>query len=105
MSFIKYRVRVLEPFKDGMILEGRELKPEQVIDLDESDFQKIVNSGGMLEVIDTLVPNPLRAVKEVPPMPNEPKPVAPEELPEILEERPEPPAKKPGLVRGRRAKK
>lgn len=61
----KLRVRFLEPFVDGNILEGRRFKPEEVVDMDEADAMKIQNSGGEIEVLETLVPNPLKKV--VPP--------------------------------------
>lgn len=88
MSLIKFRVRVMEPFKDGNVLGGKQLMPEQVIDLDEQDFAKVVNSGGVLEVIEQLVPNPLKnlpsLVKEQ--KPSDPQPVDPEDVNDLVKE-------------------
>lgn len=88
MSLIKFRVRVREPFKDGNVLGGKQLMPEQVIDLDEQDFAKVVNSGGVLEVIEQLVPNPL---KHLPSLvteknPTDPQSVDPEDVNSVVKE-------------------
>lgn len=58
MDFVKYRVKNMEPFKDGTILGGRFLKPGEILEVSEQDFTKITNSGGILDIIDTLIPNP-----------------------------------------------
>lgn len=58
----KYRVKNMEPFKDGNILGGRFLRPNEILVVTETEKTQIENSGGVLEVIDTLVPNPLKAV-------------------------------------------
>jgi len=60
----KLRIRFLEPFKDGQILEGRQFKVDEVTELDQMDVEKIVNSGGEVEVLETLVPNPLKKTEE-----------------------------------------
>lgn len=60
MDFLQYRVKNMEAFKDGTILNGRFLKPGEILVVSESDFVKITNSGGTLEILDTLIPNPKR---------------------------------------------
>jgi hypothetical protein len=58
MSFIKYRIKILEGFKDGNVLGGMELKANQIIDVDEGVTERIRQSGGRVEVLQSLVPNP-----------------------------------------------
>ena len=58
MDFVKYRVKNMEPFKDGTILGGRFLKPGEVLEVSEQDYIKITNSGGIMDILDTLIPNP-----------------------------------------------
>lgn len=65
MDFLKYRVKVMEGFKDGNVLEGRFLKPGEVLVVSEQDYTKIVNSGGILEIMDSLIPNPKKESAEV----------------------------------------
>jgi hypothetical protein len=60
MDFMKYRVKVMEGFKDGNVLEGRFLKPGEILVLSESDVTKITNSGGVLEILQEMIPNPLK---------------------------------------------
>lgn len=88
MSLIKFRVRVMEPFKDGNVLEGKQLMPEQVLVLDEQDFAKVVNSGGVLEVLEQMVPNPLKnlpsLVSESPK--EDPQAVDPEDANHVISE-------------------
>jgi hypothetical protein len=57
-----YRVKNLEAFKDGNVLGGRFLKPGEVLIVSEEDKLKIEQSGGTLEVLELLVPNPLKKV-------------------------------------------
>jgi hypothetical protein len=59
----------MEAFKDGNVLEGKFLKPGEVLILSETDVAKITNSGGVLEILQELIPNPLKR----------------EELPEVRE--------------------
>ena len=65
MEFLRYRVKVMEAFKDGNILGGRFLKPGEILVISESDFVKITNSGGTLEVMESLIPNPKKEAPEV----------------------------------------
>ncbi len=58
MSFVKHKVRIEEHFKDGNILDGREFHPGEIAVLDESDVLKIVQSGGTVTQLGTVVPNP-----------------------------------------------
>lgn len=58
MDFVMYRVKNMEAFKDGNILGGRFLKPNEILTISESDYTRIMNSGGSLEVIEMMVPNP-----------------------------------------------
>lgn len=64
MSFIKYRIKILEGFKDGNVLDGMELRANQIIDVDEGVTERIRQSGGRVEVLQTLVPNPKKEVVE-----------------------------------------
>lgn len=57
---IMYRVKNGEHFKDGNILGGRFIKAGEVLVVSESDKQKLEQSGALLEVLETLVPNPLK---------------------------------------------
>lgn len=65
MDFMKYRVKNMEAFKDGTILGGRFLRPGEILEVSEQDFVKITNSGGILEVLETVIPNPLKSVEPV----------------------------------------
>jgi hypothetical protein len=65
MSFMKYRVKFLEYFKDGNILEGRAFQSGQEAVLDESDVHKIAQSGGLLEKLETLIPRPVKEPEKV----------------------------------------
>lgn len=61
---------MLIAFKDGNILGGRELKINEVLEVDESVKDQLWNSsGGMIEVLETVIPNP----KKVEPVEAEPK--------------------------------
>jgi ADP-dependent phosphofructokinase/glucokinase len=62
----KLRVKFLESFKDGMILEGRNFNVNEVAVLEEMDVEKIINSGGEVEVLETLIPNPLKQTETQP---------------------------------------
>ena len=64
-DFVKYRVKIMEGFKDGNILGGRFLKPEEIIVLTDADIVKIRNSGGTLDILETLVPNPKKELPEI----------------------------------------
>ena len=58
MDFMKYRIKNMEAFKDGNVLGGKFLKPGEILEVSEQDMVKIVNSGGIVEVIETMIPNP-----------------------------------------------
>lgn len=60
-----HKVRFIEPFKDGNILNGQLFKANEVAVLSPQDKEKIVNSGGVLEEIEMVVPNPLKNVEPV----------------------------------------
>lgn len=64
MDFLSYRVKVMENFKDGNIMGGRFLKAGEILVLSEQDFVKVTNSGGLLEIVETLIPNPKKEVVE-----------------------------------------
>lgn len=59
----KLRIKMLEPFKDGNVLGGRFLKAGEILIVDESDAVKIENSGGLIEVVEQVIPNPLKEAK------------------------------------------
>lgn len=62
---LHYRVKFVEGFKDGNILEKE--VPANTIQVIRKDlYAKIINSGGMLEIIETLIPNPLKHQDELP---------------------------------------
>lgn len=65
MDFMKYRVKNMEAFKDGTILGGRFLKPGEILEVSEADYTKIVNSGGVLETLETVIPNPKKTVEAI----------------------------------------
>lgn len=58
MDFMKYRIKNMEAFKDGTVLGGRFLKPNEILEVTETDLVKIRNSGGVVEVLETMIPNP-----------------------------------------------
>ena len=58
-----FRIRMLEVFKDGNILGGQLFKAGQTYIVSDVDKNKITQSGGLFEVIETLVKNPLKALK------------------------------------------
>lgn len=59
----RYKVKNMEPFKDGGILGGRFLKPNEILIVTQLEKERIEQSGGVLEVLDTLIPNPLKHVE------------------------------------------
>lgn len=63
---MKLRIKNLEPFKDGNVLGGRFLKVNEILVVDEMDADKIENSGGVIERIEMVIPNPVRAEPEEP---------------------------------------
>lgn len=65
MSFLQYKVKFLAGFKDGNILDGRFFAPNEIAVLSETDLTKVGNSGGEVEVLETLVPNPRKVVEPV----------------------------------------
>lgn len=60
---MKLRIKMLEAFKDGNVLGGRFLKTGEYLVVDEMDAQKIEQSGGLLEVVEKVIPNPLKQEK------------------------------------------
>lgn len=66
--FFKVRVKFLEAFKDGNILDGRLFKVGDIVDMDEIDAKKITQSGGYIEVLETFIPNPKKQVVEEAPV-------------------------------------
>lgn len=61
---IQVKVRFVSAFKDGNIQHGRLFKSGEVCTIPEMDADKIQRSGGEFEVIEKLIPNPKKAVKE-----------------------------------------
>lgn len=61
-----YRVKNMEPFKDGNVIGGRFLAAGEILVVSAIDMFKIRQSGGVLEELETLIPNP-KKVEEVAP--------------------------------------
>lgn len=61
---LKVRIKNMEPFKDGNILGGKFLKAGEVLVVSERDATLIQNSGGTIEVLERVIPNPLKALRE-----------------------------------------
>ena len=76
----RYRVKNMEPFKDGNVLGGRFLRPNEILVVTQQEKDRIENSGGVLELLDTLVPNPLKHIEEVTPVVEEVPAEAPAEV-------------------------
>lgn len=57
---MKLRIKNLENFKDGNVLGGKFIKAGEILIVDESDAVKIENSGGIIERIEMVIPNPLK---------------------------------------------
>lgn len=55
-----YKIKMLASFKDGNILGGRFIQTNEFLNVSESDAVKIRNSGGEYEIVETLIPNPLK---------------------------------------------
>lgn len=73
----KYKIKNIEAFKDGNVLDGRFVKPGEILVVNETEKQRMVQSGALIEVIETLVPNPLKEVeKTVEPVVEKVEPVA-----------------------------
>lgn len=53
-----YRVKNMETFKDGNVLNGRLIKAGEVLVVTELELHRIRQSGGVVEVVETLIPNP-----------------------------------------------
>lgn len=62
--FGNLRIKMTENFKDGNILEGKFLAVNSVHVVTERVAQLIENSGGLFEVLETVIPNPLKPKPE-----------------------------------------
>lgn len=60
-----YKIKMVEAFKDGNILEGRPLRAGEEIVVSEGDLAKIRQSGGLVEQVETMIKNPM---KDLPPV-------------------------------------
>jgi hypothetical protein len=58
-----FRIRMLEVFKDGNILEGQLFKAGHEYIVSDVDKNRIAQSGGLFDVIEALVKNPLKGLK------------------------------------------
>lgn len=88
----RFRIKNMEPFKDGNVLGGRFLKPGEVLIVTEREATLIENSGGIIERIEMVIPNPLKREE-----PADEKPEAkPNELSSYKEEEPAVGKAKPG---------
>jgi hypothetical protein len=61
MDFLKFRVKVLEEFKDGNVLDGKLLKTNSILIVSEQEKAQIEQSGGVIEVLEEVIPNPRKA--------------------------------------------
>lgn len=71
------KVKFVEGFKDGMIFPNRSFGPGEVAVITESELQRVRSSGGVIEVVEQMIPNPLKAEKLE-------RQVAPEDRPDPL---------------------
>lgn len=82
----KYVIKNMEPFKDGTIaeLEGRFVKAGEILTVSEITLHRMQQSGAVLEILETLVPNPHWVNK--PPVDSEQAhEIKPEETPALKE--------------------
>jgi hypothetical protein len=89
-----FRIRMIEVFKDGNILEGKLFSAGKEYIVSELDKNRIAQSGGLFEVIEALVKNPLKVLKDAPVV-EEPKTLKLEESVEA----PQPAKRKAGRPR------
>lgn len=63
---LHYKVKFEEGFKDGNILD-KEMRAGEEVVLRKDLYERCVQSGAVLEILETLVPNPLKheVVEEV----------------------------------------
>jgi hypothetical protein len=62
---LHYKIKNHEAFKDGNVMEGRFIKAGEILVVSEFDKDRLAQSGGVFDILETLVPNPLRHVAEV----------------------------------------
>lgn len=58
-----FKVKFQEAFKDGNIIP-RLFKAGEIVELDEAIVKRIIQSGGVLDVIEKRVPKPQKAAKD-----------------------------------------
>ena len=64
MDFVKNKVKFVEPFKDGNIMEGRLFKADEIEYLTDEELHRVEQSGAVVYVLDRVIPNPLKAEKK-----------------------------------------
>lgn len=57
------KVKFLEAFKDGNILP-QSFRAGEIVELDELIVKRIVQSGGVLDILEKRVPKPQKAAKD-----------------------------------------
>lgn len=60
---LKYKVRLTEAFHDGSIFGAKHFRATEEAILTENEMLRARSSGAMFDVLETLVPNPLKKVK------------------------------------------
>lgn len=91
---MELRIKMSENFKDGNVLGGKFLAANKEYIVSKMDADKIANSGGLFEVIEQVIPNPLKHLVVTPEEQADPKPNA--ELSSYIEEEPAKGKAKPG---------
>lgn len=59
---LMYRVRFTEAFKDGTIFGSRAFKANEVAVISESETNRARQSGAAFDILETLIPNPLKGL-------------------------------------------
>lgn len=63
---LKYKVRFVEPFKDGQVFGSKLYKAGEIDIIDAGLVERARSSGAILDVLETLIPNPLKNLPHEP---------------------------------------
>lgn len=59
------KVKFTEGFKDGNIFPDRSFAPGEEAVLSDNELARVSSSGGVFQVVEQMIPNPLKAEKQL----------------------------------------
>ena len=75
-----YKLKFVEVFKDGNVMDGRLFKQNEVVIVSENDKNRIIQSGAVVDILETLIKNPLKDLPKEPVVEPVVEPVSTEEV-------------------------